>query len=38
MTGPKDVIIVIDCSETMNEEHKIYHAKKAAIKAVNSLT
>jgi len=23
MTGPKDVIIIIDCSETMSHEHNI---------------
>jgi len=38
MTGPKDVIVMIDCSSTMSHEHNIYHAKKAAKKAIKALT
>lgn len=38
MTGPKDVIIIIDTSYTMLEDHKIYFAIEAAVKAVNALT
>jgi RecA-family ATPase len=39
MTGPKDVIIIIDTSFTMLDgEYKFYHAVQACIKAVNALT
>lgn len=38
MTGPKDVVIVIDVSYTEGEEHKIFHLKRAVIKAIKALT